>query len=76
MIFQLHDGGKILLVEDRTHIHYTMYLGRDTDRPSASKLTNFLTVTSVHVRAGFEPTRAGGERPRVVRPMSFFSLMP
>jgi hypothetical protein len=31
-----------LLVEERTSIHYIMYLGRD-HRPSASKLTNFLT---------------------------------
>jgi hypothetical protein len=41
-IFQLYDGGQYLLVEERTQLHYTMYLGRD-HRPSASKLTNFLT---------------------------------
>ena len=41
-IFQLYDGGQFLLVEERTQIHYTMYLGTD-HRPSASKLTNFLT---------------------------------
>jgi hypothetical protein len=30
------------MVEERTQVHYTMHLGRD-HRPSASKLTNFLT---------------------------------
>jgi hypothetical protein len=40
--FQLYDGGQLLLVEERTQICYTMYLGRD-HRPSTSKLTNILT---------------------------------
>jgi hypothetical protein len=34
--FQLYDSGQVLLVEERTQTHYTMYLGRD-HRPSASK---------------------------------------
>jgi hypothetical protein len=42
--FHLYDGGQCLLVEEKTQICYTMYLGRD-HRPSASKLTNFLTQT-------------------------------
>jgi hypothetical protein len=62
-IFQLYDGGQFLLVKERTQIHHTMYFGRD-HRPSA----NSHTVTSV--RAGFEPTRAGGERHCGMRPMS------
>jgi hypothetical protein len=66
--FQLYDVGQFLLVEERTQIHHTMYLGRD-NRPSTSKMTNFFTVTSI--RAGFEPTRAGGERPRGMRQMSW-----
>jgi hypothetical protein len=37
----LYDGGQFLLVEERTQIHYTMYLRRD-HQPSAIKLTNFL----------------------------------
>jgi hypothetical protein len=41
-IFQLYDGGQLLLVEERTLIHYTVHLGRE-HRPSASNLTNFLT---------------------------------
>jgi hypothetical protein len=51
-----------LLVVERTQIHYTMYFERE-QRPSASKLTTFLTVTSVQVGAG-------RERPRGMRPMS------
>jgi hypothetical protein len=42
-----------------------MHLRRD-HRPPTSKLTNFLIVALV--RAGFEPTRAGGERSRGMRP--------
>jgi hypothetical protein len=42
LFLQLYDGGHFLLVEERTHVHYIMYLGRDL-RPSTSKLTNFLT---------------------------------
>jgi hypothetical protein len=41
-IFQSYDGGQLLLVDERAQLHCTMYLGRD-HRPSASKLTNFLT---------------------------------
>jgi hypothetical protein len=41
-IVQFYDSGKFLLVEYRTQMHYTMYLERD-HRPSAIKLTNFLT---------------------------------
>jgi hypothetical protein len=41
-IFHLYDGGQFLLVEERTLIHYTMYLCRD-HRPSANKIANFLT---------------------------------
>jgi hypothetical protein len=37
----LYDGGQFLLLEDRTQIHYTIYLGRD-HRPPLSKMTNFL----------------------------------
>jgi hypothetical protein len=41
-IFQLYDGDQFLVVEEKTQIHYKMYLRRD-HRPSASQLTNFLT---------------------------------
>jgi hypothetical protein len=41
-LVQLYDGRQLLLVEEITQIHYTIHLGRD-HRPSASKLTNFLT---------------------------------
>jgi hypothetical protein len=40
--FLLYDGGQVLLMDERAQIHYTMHLRRD-HRPSASKLTNFLT---------------------------------
>ena len=48
-LFKLYDGGQFLLVEERTQIHYTMYLGRH-QRPSASKLTNFLTQSRRYER--------------------------
>jgi hypothetical protein len=44
-IFQLYDGDQFLLVEERTQMHYTMYLGRD-HRPSESKLTTVLTQSN------------------------------
>jgi hypothetical protein len=52
-----------LLVEERTHMHYTMYLGRD-HRHSAS------SHTFRSAQPGFEPTPPVGERPRGMRPMS------
>jgi hypothetical protein len=39
--FQLYDCGQFLLVEERTQMDYTLYLGRN-HRPSSGKLTNFL----------------------------------
>jgi hypothetical protein len=39
-IFQLYDGVKFLLVEERTQIYYTVWKNH---QPSTSKLTNFLT---------------------------------
>jgi hypothetical protein len=48
-IYHLYDGGQFLLVEERTQIHYTMYLGRD-HRPSTSKLTNFLKQSHWYVQ--------------------------
>jgi hypothetical protein len=44
---------QFLLVEERTQIHYTMYLERD-HRHSKSKLTNFLTQTNHSNRRGLE----------------------
>jgi hypothetical protein len=64
IIFQLCDGGQFSLVEERSQIHSTMYLGRD-HLPSASKLTNFLTHRDRLKRDSV------GMRPRGMRRMSF-----
>jgi hypothetical protein len=53
-IVQLYDGGHFLLVEERTQIHYTMYLRERS--PTFRKLTDKLSHTVTSVRAGFEPT--------------------
>jgi hypothetical protein len=67
-IFQLYDGGQFLLVEERTQIHNTVYLGERP--PTFRKKTDKRSHAVTSVRAGFEPTRVGGERPRDMRLMS------
>jgi hypothetical protein len=61
------------LVEERTQIHYIMFLGRDHRLTAIITPSDKLSHTVTTVHAGFEPRRAGGERPRGMRPMSYHS---